>query len=192
MVGRLGVGLDNQAWTVALAKLKVPQSPDETLPGDTLELFDAQGRAHRVALCGLDGTHTPGQPVAVLAPAGPYGRVLEVVGADDATAALVAALAARLWCLAWRTPGPSAVLPQLQAKPMAEQAQVAVRCAALPGAGDPAFLDVAACLAGVSPAWSGGPLTWARAHPDATLVGADEDTTAAWATLQTARPQAFA
>jgi 3-hydroxyacyl-CoA dehydrogenase/enoyl-CoA hydratase/3-hydroxybutyryl-CoA epimerase len=34
-----------------------------------------------------------------------------------------------------------------------------------PDAGDPAFLDVAACLAGVSPAWSGGPLCWG-ASPD--------------------------
>lgn len=189
-VGR--IGLTQQAWIAALVKLKLPQTPDEHLPADTLELFDAHGRAHRVALGVLENDHTPGLPLAVLSPAGAYGRVLEIVGADDATAHLAAALAARLWCLPWRAPGPGSVLRQLRGRPIAEQARVALRCAALAGAGEPPFLDVAACLAGVSPAWSGGPLTWARAHPDATLHGADDATTAAWARLQAPVPQACA
>ncbi len=32
------------------------------------------------------------------------------------------------------------------------------------GAGDPAFFDVATCLAGIAPAWSGGPLVWAQSR----------------------------
>lgn len=187
-VGR--VSLAHQAWIAALVKLKLPQTPDERLPPDTLELFDANGQAHRVALGVLESDHAPGLPLMVLSPAGAYGRVLEIVGADDATAALAAALAARLWCLPWRTPGPGSVLRQLRARPLPEQAQVAVRCAARAGAGDPAFLDVAACLAGVTPAWSGGPLTWAWAHPEAALDGANEATEAAWAAMQAPGKQA--
>ncbi len=189
-VGR--IGLAHQAWIAALVKLKLPQTPDDSLPGDTLELIGADGRAHRLALGVLESDHTPGLPLAVLSPAGAYGRVLEIVGADDATAALAAALAARLWCLPWRTPGPRSVLRQLRGRPLAEQARVALRCAAQAGAGEPVFLDVAACLAGVSPAWSGGPLTWAWAHPDAALDGADGATAAAWNALQAPLQQACA
>ncbi len=183
---RIGVGhigSAQQAWIAALVKLKLPQTPDDTLPADTLELFDAAGRAHRLSIGVLENGHHPGHPLAVLSPAGPYGRVLEIVGADEATAVLATALAARLWCLPWRTPGPQSVLQQLRGRPLADQARLAVVHAARTGAGDPAFLDVAACLSGVSPPWSGGPLTWARAHPEATLLDADEAITAAWASL---------
>ncbi|MDR3453423.1 MAG: enoyl-CoA hydratase-related protein [Rhodoferax sp.] len=172
-IERLGVGTisaAHNAWTQALVRLKLPQSPDDSLPADTLELFDAQGGRHRVAprvLGVAPDTATPGLPLAVLAPAGPYGRVLEIVGADDACAAALAALAARLWSLPWRTPGPVSVLQRLRGLPLPEQAQVALQCAAQPGAGDAAFLDVAACLAGLTPAWTGGPLTWAAAENEA-------------------------
>ena len=90
--------------------------------------------------------------------------MIEIVGADDASAAALAALAARLGSLPWRTPGPAAVLPRLRGLPLEPQAVAAAACAAEPGAGDPAFLDVAACLAGITPAWSGGPLTWQRSR----------------------------
>jgi 3-hydroxyacyl-CoA dehydrogenase/enoyl-CoA hydratase/3-hydroxybutyryl-CoA epimerase len=81
--------------------------------------------------------------------------VVELVGATDASAAL---LATKLWCLPWCTSGPTSVLQALRGLPLPEQ-EAAAR-AALPHVDDPAFLDVAACLAGVSPAWSGGPLSW--------------------------------
>ncbi len=155
------------AWADALAKVKLPQAADPALPADTLELVDMQGGHHRMGLRMLDDalndTAAPAPGVhAVLAPAGPYGRVLEIVGADDAGAAALAALAARLWSLPWPTPGPLAVLPRLRGLALPQQAQAAAAMAAVPGAGDPAFLDVAACLAGIAPAWSGGPLTWRR------------------------------
>ena len=154
-----------QAWADALAKVKLPQAVDAALPADTLELIDVQGGRFRVSLRVLDDAAVDAlasDAHALLAPAGPYGRVMEIVGADDATAAALAALAARMWSLPWRTPGPLAVLPKLRGLPLEQQASVAAACAAAPGAGDPAFLDVAACLAGIAPAWSGGPLTWQR------------------------------
>jgi 3-hydroxyacyl-CoA dehydrogenase/enoyl-CoA hydratase/3-hydroxybutyryl-CoA epimerase len=106
-------------------------------------------------------------PQAVLAPAGPYGRVLEIVApadAADGAAAALAALAPRLGALPWRTPGPQSILQRLRGLPLPEQAALAQRLAAMPGAADPAFLDVAACLAGIAPAWSGGPLSWAASE----------------------------
>jgi 3-hydroxyacyl-CoA dehydrogenase / enoyl-CoA hydratase / 3-hydroxybutyryl-CoA epimerase len=151
------------AWTEALAKVKLPQAMDAALPADTLELVDVQGGRHRVALRVLDDADGSASGAhAVLAPTGPYGRVMEIVGAGDATAAALAVFAARLWSLPWRTPGPAAVLPRLRGLPLEQQAVAAAACAAEPGAGDPAFLDVATCLAGIAPAWSGGPLTWQR------------------------------
>ena len=158
---RLAHGRLASAWTDALAKVKLPQAADPLLPADTLELFDLQGGHHRVKVYALDDDTAAG-PCAVLAPAGPYGRVMEIVGTDDGAAAALAALAARMWTLAWRTPGPRSVLHQLRGLSLEQQVPIATASAAACGAGDPAFLDVAACLAGVSPAWSGGPLTWQR------------------------------
>lgn len=160
-----------QPWADALAKLKIPQAADASLPADTLVLVDTQGGRYTVALrvLGDAGADAPGAQ-AWLAPIGPYGRVLEIVGGDDATGAALAALAARLWSLPWRTPGPAAVLPRLQGLSLEAQASAAAAIAAIPGAGDPAFLDVAVCLAGIAPAWSGGPLSWQRTHAAAAIA----------------------
>ena len=158
-VGRISEA--RRAWAEVLAGIKLPQATDDSLPVDTLELIDQQGTRHRAALRVLDeAPAAAGALLAVLAPVGPYGRVLEVVRADDATGAALAALAARLRALPWRTPGPTSVLQRLRDQPLGEQARIARECSAQPGAGDPAFLDVAACLAGVTPAWTGGPLSW--------------------------------
>ena len=92
----------------------------------------------------------------ILSRAGPYGRVLEIAGADDGAAAVFSALAGKLWSLPWRTPGPQGRLAALRGCALDEQARIASGW----HEADPAVVDVAACLAGVSPAWSGGPLTW--------------------------------
>ena len=157
---RLTFGKLDSAWTDALAKVKLPQAADPLLPADTLELFDQLGARHKVKVQVLHDTAVG--PCAVLAPPGPYGRVMEMVGTDDGSADALAALAARMRTLAWRTPGPASVLKQLHGLTLEQQVPVAEASAAATGAADPAFLDVAACLAGVSPAWSGGPLTWQR------------------------------
>ncbi len=151
------------AWAAALGKLKLPVRESANLPGDVLEIAVAQGERTRLALRVFDEPAAAAAlPQAVLAPAGEYGRVLEVVGAPGQAGQAAAALAAKLWALAWPTPGPLPVLPRLRSLPLTQQAAIAADCAAAPGAGDPVFLDVAACLAGVAPAWSGGPLIWAQ------------------------------
>jgi 3-hydroxyacyl-CoA dehydrogenase/enoyl-CoA hydratase/3-hydroxybutyryl-CoA epimerase len=194
-IGVGAIGAARSAWTDALAKVKLPQAADPALPPDTLELTDTQGRRTRVALRVLDeaaSTDSGGLPLAVLSPAGPYGRVLEIVGANDAAAAAIASLAARLWSLPWRSAGTASVLQRLRDTTLPEQAQAAVRYAAAPGAGEPAFLDVAACLSGVTPAWSGGPLTQAWAERETLVPGFDSDARDAWSRLQPALSQAGA
>lgn len=161
------ISAGRKTWSEALAKLKLPQTADAALPADTIELVDQHQQTHRIALRVLDeapaATNTA---TAVLCPPGPYGRVLETVGTQGssaifpATLAALAAFAASLRTLPWPTPGPQSVLQQLRGQPLSAQAQTAQTCAAKEHAGDPAFLDVAACLAGVTPAWTGGPLTW--------------------------------
>jgi 3-hydroxyacyl-CoA dehydrogenase/enoyl-CoA hydratase/3-hydroxybutyryl-CoA epimerase len=159
VVGAVGAGLKD--WTQALAAAKVPQTVDGSLPSATVELVDAKGKHHRVALRMLDQSlEDASYPVAVLSPSGPYGRVIEIVGAADDAAAALAALASRLRCLPWRTPGPESILQKMRNVSLEEQARIARQYVDSGGAGDPAFLDVAACLAGVAPAWSGGPLAW--------------------------------
>ena len=169
-IERIAVGAISparNAWRVALDKLKLPQTLDATLAPDSIALIDQNGTLHRVSLRVLDDA--PESPpsnsvLAVLAPTGPYGRVIEMIAADDASASAVAALAARLWCLPWRTFESTSVLQRMRGLALPEQAKIAQLSAAQKRASDPAFLDVAACLAGVAPAWSGGPLTWRLAQ----------------------------
>ncbi len=153
-----------QPWAAALAKLKLPQQADATLPADTVAVTDRAGAIHSAALRVLDDAADLATGAQlVLSPIGPYGRVVEIVGADEAAANAFGALVAKLWSLPWRTPGPGSRLAALRGQPLAEQA----RLAAAWKHGEPAFGDVAACLAGVSPAWSGGPLTWQADQPAA-------------------------
>ncbi len=160
---RLRHGALDEAWSAALAKLKLPRDADTTLPPGTLEVTDTSGAVHRARLRNLGDTagDADSGPQLVLAPAGAYGRVIEIVAAGDVTgdaaAAAFGALAARLWALPWRTPGPQSRLGQLAGQTLPEQAR---RAAAWTDA-DPAFIDVAACLAGLAPAWTGGPLSFA-------------------------------
>ncbi|MBX3642142.1 MAG: enoyl-CoA hydratase/isomerase family protein [Rubrivivax sp.] len=151
------ISAGREAWQAALGRLKLPQQLDAALPADTAEVTDRAGAVHRAALRVVGEAPAPVSGAQlVLSPAGPYGRVLEIAGADDAQAAVFAALATRLWSLPWRTPGPVSRLASLHGRTLDEQAQAARTWRE----GDPAFIDVAACLAGTTPAWSGGPLTW--------------------------------
>lgn len=155
-IGPISAG--RAAWQAALGRLKLPQQTDAALPADTIEVTGRAGAVHWAALrVTADAPTAVDGAQLVLSPQGPYGRVIEIAGADDAQATVLAALAMRLWSLPWRTPGPVSRLATLQGRTLEEQAQQA---AAWAQNSDPAFIDVAACLAGVAPAWSGGPLSW--------------------------------
>ncbi len=189
-VGALGPA--HKAWADVLARTKVAQAANASLPDGTIEVVDLQGGRHRATLATLDTKASAAPVLALLAPMGPYGRVIEIISADDAAATALAALAPRLGALPWRTPGPASVLHGLQGASLADQARTAVQCAATHGAGDVAFLDVAACLAGVTPAWSGGPLSWLWAERAKVVPGFDAGSRDAWNRLQPALHRAFA
>lgn len=193
---RMGpISAPRQAWAQAFSKLRMDKVEDPALPADTIEMVDAQGATHRAQLRVLDEAaitaHT-GDVAGVLAPAGPYGRVLEIVGPATPAARALAALGALMWVLPWPSRGHASLLQSLQGQPLAAQAATAVVWAARPGAGDPVFLDVAVCLAGLAPGWTGGPLSWLwdeRAHYEPTL---DSSTRASWTTLAPVLEQACA
>ncbi len=182
-----------QAWADALAKVKLEKVQDTSLPADTLVAVDASGARTAFALRVLDEAPqaaADGTTALVLAPAGPYGRVMEIVGRDATALQVAAALAARLWTLPWPSHSGTSLLQQLRGKPLPEQAPLALRGAALPGAGDPAFLDVAACLSGVAPGWSGGPLSWLWDEREQQQSRFDAATRAAWDAMQSRLEQA--
>ncbi len=179
---QVGVGAlpdANAPWAQALSKSRLVHAPDPTLPADTLALTDSHGTRLVVSLACLNA---PGQtpsaspptcPLAVLCPQGPYGRVLEIVGATDADMPTLAALAAALQALAYRTSGSGSVLHALasitagtESARLQSQASAAQQHLARGHITEPEFFDVAACTAGVFPAWSGGPFTWASQHSE--------------------------
>ena len=181
-------------WSQALARTRLPMADDPGSPPTCSSSSVPMARAPG-SRCGTvaQQDRTPGPlPLAVLSPAGPYGRVVESVGADDATHALVAALAqppARPGLAHARTGERAAATARPDAgRPGGDRARVA----AAEHAGDPAFLDTAACLAGVTPAWSGGPLTWAWAERDALRGRLGTAGERAWARLEPALARDFA
>ena len=193
---RIGpISAQRQAWAALLGKLRLEKTEDPTLPADTIEMTDASGTALRASLRVLDEAPSllqPGETAGVLAPAGPYGRVLEITGPDTPAAHALAALAAALWVLPWPSRGPASLLQALRGQDLAAQASQALVWAARPKAGDPVFLDVAACLAGVSPGWSGGPLSWLWDERERCEPLLNDSARAAWATLAPVLEQACA
>lgn len=155
-------------WTDALGKSKLAHGTDATLPADTAVVLDSEGRHHRIALRTLGDARDTGAfdgATAVLSPAGPYGRTLEIVAADDAAAQALAAVASRLGALPYRTRANRSALLQLASTAASgedtldAQALVAFDLTMNGLAEDPELLDVAACAAGITPAFSGGPFT---------------------------------
>ncbi|CAN7743382.1 enoyl-CoA hydratase/isomerase family protein [Variovorax sp. LjRoot290] len=191
-----------RAWQEAVGASKLVQASDATLPPDTASITDTQGCNHRVALRTLDDAKAA-QPfdeaAAVLSPTGPYGRVLEIVAKDDATAQALAAVAARLGALPCRSRGNKSALLQLAAAGDARtggpaldaQSLAAMQLFADGDVTDPELLDVAACTAGIAPAFSGGPFThlWQqRSRLTACLSGPAAD---AWPALEQKLAKAY-
>ncbi len=91
-------------------------------------------------------------------------------------------------CWPWRTgqpnSGAASVLQRLRGEPLACQAQLALQIAVQNDAEDLAFFDVAACLSGLTPAWTGGPLTWLWAEQATQRAGFDTASGIAWELLE--------
>ncbi|MFT3792314.1 MAG: enoyl-CoA hydratase-related protein [Rudaea sp.] len=169
-ISRLRHGALSDEWGRALGKSGLQVAPDAALPAGTIAIEDDAGATQEIRVADLRGAVADAQ--AVLSPAGEYGRALEIVGVGKGAVAVLAALAARLRALPWPTHGASSVLAALKTaatdRPtpatLDAQAVLALRLVDAGGIDEPVFLDVAACAASVSPAYTGGPLTWFVNH----------------------------
>jgi 3-hydroxyacyl-CoA dehydrogenase/enoyl-CoA hydratase/3-hydroxybutyryl-CoA epimerase len=170
-----------QGFADALAKSKLPHALDTGLPADTIELLDGRGTRHRIAVCDLvDAAHAdaPPTPMAVLSPKSPYGRVMEIIGANEEAADALARLAVRLHALPYRSRGNDSVLVHLKAAAVGTEsteesldrlALAAQAMAAQNRIADTELFDVVACVADIAPAFSGGPFTHLAQHRDRLL-----------------------
>ena len=153
----------HQQWDTLFSKLKLPVSNSEAVPLNHLDITDTQGTTHRLQLEMIQGnTHVHrGHNAAVLCNAGPYGRLVEIVGNSTQPAAkIMAALAIKMWSLPWPSNSETSLMQSLRDLPLGKQATKSILWAHENDIGDISYLDVAACLAGVSAGWTGGPLSW--------------------------------
>ena len=179
------------AWRDALRRSGIELHEDASLPPGALLLTDSQGTTHTVQLGTLDTAPSVGNASAaqaVLSPSSAYGRVLEIVKATPAQADALASLAQRLGgALPFFSATGTSLLARLAQAGQAsldEQATTAMQLLAEGAAHDPALLDVAACAAGVTPAWSGGPLTHLWAQRRRLMPRLDPATRDRWPTLE--------
>ncbi len=184
---RIGPMSEERAlWTEALAKVKLEKVQVPTQAPDTLEIVDGSGAVHTVLLRALsDETYMHAQQVAaVLAPIGPYGRVMEIVGDNQPTVEAVRLLSARMWTMPWHSHGQTSLLHAMLDQPLAAQARLAMQWAARPEAGELSFIDVAACVSGLAPGWTGGPLAWLWDERASQLPEFDAANRSAWAQIE--------
>lgn len=202
-----------QPWADALGRLKLTLSVDGVLPEGVAILTDTLGAEHRVFLrCLGEETELPDHGVAaqaVLSPAGPYGRVMEIhsnVSPDvldeqaQAAAQALAALASRLGALPYRSGGRPAysLLNTLKAADRHSagvteaQAQAALDLWAAGAVPQPEWADVAACVAGVTPAYVGGPFAHLWNHHERLLPTWNAQRRQAWDRLQPHLQEAYA
>lgn len=174
-------------WPDALRRSRLTLREDTSLPADTVVLHDTQGASHRVHVGTLEPPcSAPGGDgaQAILTPQGAYGRVLEIVNASPTTTLALAALATRLGAaLPYRSGDGRSVLRRLaQAAQTSLDAQSLVGLQLLDSGAAPQAetLDVAACAASLSPAYSGGPLSHLWQQRERLVPTLDTATRAAW------------
>ena len=179
-------------WQDALEKSRLSFHQDASLPPDTIVLSDTQGQTHHVHIGTLDSSapstgHASAAEV-VLSALGPYGRVLEIVKATAPTAQALASLAPRLGgALPYRSADGASVLRRLAnagRDSLDAQSLVAVGLLVSGAATKAETLDVAACAAGLTPAWTGGPLAYFWTHRDRLRAQLDAQAWVAWPQLE--------
>lgn len=153
----------NADWSKATARLNLDPASTSGLAPDTLMLTTAGGEpAHTVQLGTLASpvSATADRLAAILAPASAWGRVIELLGTDEGARAMLSSVALRIGALPWASGGTESLLAKLVGQPIEQQAITALRHLVAHSACDPQVLDVAACLSGATPGWTGGPLSW--------------------------------
>ncbi len=181
-------------WEQVLAKSRLALHNDVSLPPGSMLLTDSRGVSHSIGLAvlGESGIEPPkisgASASAWLSPASANGRVLEIVSANAPAAQAIAALAPRLGAaLPYRSGDGSSVLQRLAtagSESLDALSLEALRLLASGAAPQADVLDVAACAAGLSPAWSGGPLTYLWANRERLVPQFDDGLRAAWPALE--------
>jgi 3-hydroxyacyl-CoA dehydrogenase/enoyl-CoA hydratase/3-hydroxybutyryl-CoA epimerase len=186
-------------WQESLGRSRIPLVLDDALAADTIALRDSRGLLHTVRVGTLetvDGTACDGCARALLSPAGPRGRVLEIIGGSPETAQALAALAPRLGAaLPYRSGDAESVLVRLRptaAISLDEQAERALLLLDSGAAPDAATLDVATCAAELTPAYTGGPLSHLWQNQTRLLEVMSAPARAAWDRQNAALAEAFA
>lgn len=178
-------------WEQVLTKSRLALHNDVSLPPGSMLLTDSRGVSHSVALSVL-GVEAPklsdAAATAWLSPKNANGSVLEIVSASEPAAQALAALAPRLGAaLPYRSADGRSVMQRLATAgnvSLDAQSLEALRLLASGAASQADMLDVAACAAGLSPSWSGGPLTYSWAHQDRLVPQFDEVLRSAWPRLE--------
>lgn len=162
-------------------------------PIDTMTISDPDGRSSTVRLGTIDSPVSvgPGETAAILAPASTWGRVMEVLGSDASAGARLSAVASRIGVLPWASKSDKSLLAELAGQPIERQAALALRHLTEHPACDPLLLDVAACLSGAAPGWTGGPLAWLWDEQQAAVGGLDPAARDAWHRCRARLQQAF-
>lgn len=185
----------NAIWQDALARSRLNPTQDNNLPACAAQFVDSRGETHRVTLLSLDAPAVAAGATALLSAAGPYGRVLEIVDASEPAAQALAALAVRLGALPWRTPGPRSALRALAATRGADlldaQALAALHLYAEGQVHDAELFDVAACTAGITPPYSGGPFTHLWRQRQRLTGDLQEPAATAWQRLSVVLARSF-
>ncbi len=178
-------------WEQLLAKSRLALHKDVSLPPGTMVLTDSRGASHSIVLAvmGVEPTKVSGATAhAWLSSVNANGRVLEIAKATEPAAEALAALAPRLGAaLPYRSGDGTSVLQRLATagnESLDAQSLEALRLLASGAAPQADVLDVAACAAGLSPSWSGGPLTYLWAHRDRLVPQFDDGLRAAWPRLE--------
>jgi 3-hydroxyacyl-CoA dehydrogenase / enoyl-CoA hydratase / 3-hydroxybutyryl-CoA epimerase len=180
-------------WQTLLSRLKIARTDASDLPADTIELVDVDGRRFAVALGSLDhpASAPDGGVAAVLTRGSAWGRTVEILGPAGPAADLLASIAPRMGVLPWPSGEATSLMARLADQPLDAQVVATLAWAARQRRADLLFVDVAACLAGVCPGWTGGPLSWLWDQPQATVDQFDAESRKAWAGIQPHLTMAF-
>jgi 3-hydroxyacyl-CoA dehydrogenase/enoyl-CoA hydratase/3-hydroxybutyryl-CoA epimerase len=187
-IRRVQCGRVSASWRDALLNSGLPFASDMMLDDGTIGLEDSSHAVHSVRVEELGASTMDSSAQAVLSPRGEYGRVLEIVGLDKPIVAALTALAKHIRALPWPTLGKRSALAELAQCVSASmtpdsldaQAIAALRQFARGDVADPVFLNVAACAAGVSPAYTGGPLTYLAQRRERLVARLSDDLRDAW------------
>jgi 3-hydroxyacyl-CoA dehydrogenase/enoyl-CoA hydratase/3-hydroxybutyryl-CoA epimerase len=181
---------ENALWGKLLKKSRLTVVEDESLPKNSITLIDSDKNSYNVTIettAAIIQNKKYESAHAVLSPVTSNGCVLEIIADNEKIADLLAFLAGRLGALPYRTYDSQSVLNRLALsgqKSLEAQSLEALRLFASGAVKHAEFLDVAACAAGLSPTWTGGPLTFLWANNEKLQSRFDPNLQSEWSRVR--------